>query len=364
LSVQTISASRVIAHLKSNDSASLKISQIVDARSPSEFALDHLPGSTNWPVLSDDERITVGTLYKQVNSFQAHKEGAALVAANISRIISEHVLGLPKTWQPMIYCWRGGKRSNSLATVLGAIGFKVQVLEGGYKAFRTELVSDMTGLVEPLQMRVVCGPTGSGKTLLLNHLKDCGAQVLDLEQIAVHRSSVLGRIPGTEQPSQKSFETKLWSALSKLDPHRLVFVESESRKIGNLNIPEPLIQKMRASPCVDLQLPHAERVKLLLDEYDFLARDAALFSSKLAALLPLLGAEVLRRWNDWIEQKEVQRVVEELLHLHYDPAYSGSIGRNFMHFKNAIPLLVSHYSADQFQSAALSLLKIVSEKNK
>ena len=262
MSVHPISVEAALTHLKSTSKAVAlsvptsnksnpqhaiieKISQIIDARSPSEFAHDRIPGAVNWPVLNDEERALIGTMYKQVNSFEAQKKGAGLVAANIARHIEERVLELPRDWQPLLYCWRGGKRSGSLATILGAIGFRVHLLEGGYKAFRTAIIADIPLSLQNLNFHVVCGPTGSGKTLLLHKLKEQGAQVLDLEQIASHRSSVLGKIPGTQQPSQKAFETSLWFALNQFDSSKIIYVESESRKIGNLNVPESLIKKMR-----------------------------------------------------------------------------------------------------------------------
>ena len=356
MSIQTVSAHEVLSHLKNSKGSEFKFSEIIDARSPGEFSLDKLPHASNWPVLDDQERELIGTMYKQISSFEAQKKGAGLVAANIAKHIEEKVLDLPRTWQPLIYCWRGGKRSGSLATVLGAIGFKVHLLEGGYKAFRTAVIEDLPNCVEHLKFQVICGPTGSGKTLLLNKLKEQGAQVLDLEAIANHRSSVLGKLPGTQQPSQKAFETTLWFELSRLNADRWVFVESESRKIGNLNLPESLIHKMRSSACIDLQMPTPERVKLLLDEYSFFVKDSALFSTRLQALLPLLGKEVLNRWQEWIDGGNTPNVVEELLSLHYDPAYTGSISRNFTQFKSALPAEIKNYEQQAFSTLAAKLV--------
>ncbi len=373
MSVKTINVAEALEHLKRaassrvssppsantgpRSSSTLSFSQIIDARSPGEYALDRLPGAVNWPVLNDEERTLIGTMYKQVNSFEAQKKGAGLVAANIARHIEDKVLALPRDWTPLIYCWRGGKRSGSLSTVLGAIGFKVLLLEGGYKAFRSAVIEDIPIVVEKLKFCVICGPTGSGKTLLLHKLKEQGAQVLDLEQIAAHRSSVLGRVPGTQQPSQKSFETTLWFELIQFDASKIIYVESESRKIGNLNVPESLIKKMRSSPCIDLQLAIDERVKLLLDQYQFFVDNGTLFMQRLEALTPLLGKEVITRWNDWILAHETPRVVEELLQLHYDPAYSGSIARNFQGFSTAKPCIVASYSDAEFVKAAQQLTK-------
>ncbi len=159
---------------------------IIDVRSPAEFALDHIPGAINCPVLDDAERVTVGTLYKQVNAFEAKKVGAALVAKNIGRHIEEHFIQMPKEWKPLIYCWRGGNRSGSLSLVLARIGWPAIQLDGGYKAFRAHINE---ALLETPQFdfRVICGTTGSGKSRLLEVLDSIGAQVLDLEQLAAHR---------------------------------------------------------------------------------------------------------------------------------------------------------------------------------
>jgi tRNA 2-selenouridine synthase len=271
-------------------------SAILDARSEGEFAEDHLPGALNWPSLNNQQRIRVGTLYKQVSPFEAQKIGAALVARNIADHIERDVLDKPKSWQPLIYCWRGGKRSNSLALILGQIGFKVHLVEGGYKAFRSAMLADLPQQVARLNFRVVCGPTGSGKTRLLQALREAGAQVLDLEELACHRSSVLGMIPGQPQPTQKRFDTLVWDALRHFDPSRPVYVEAESKKVGNLAVPESLILAMRDSPCLLLQLPDDERVALLLEDYAFFAqRYRRFFCQRLDALTVLRGKVGCRR---------------------------------------------------------------------
>jgi tRNA 2-selenouridine synthase len=181
-------------------------STIIDARSESEYALDRLPGAVNWPTLDDDERRIVGTEYKQVSAFDARKRGAVMAARNIATYIEAHTADKPKNWKPLTYCWRGGQRSGSLSLVLSQIGFDVHIIDGGYKAFRAEMLLDTARLASTFTYRVICGPTGSGKTRLLTSLAAAGAQVLDLEALAEHRSSVLGLIPGQPQPSQKQLE--------------------------------------------------------------------------------------------------------------------------------------------------------------
>jgi tRNA 2-selenouridine synthase len=328
MSVQTVPAADAIARLASFDA-------VIDARSESEYAEDRLPGALNWPSLDDAQRHEVGTLYKQVSPFDARKRGAALVAANIARHIEREVMDKPRGWQPLVYCWRGGQRSGALALVLGQIGFRVHVVEGGYKAFRAAVVADLPQQVARLQYRVICGPTGSGKTRLLQALEAANAQVLDLEALASHRSSVLGLIPGQPQPTQKRFDTLVWERLRSFDPGRLVYVESESRKVGNLAVPEPLMAAMRASPCLRLDLADDERVQLLLEDYAFFAQDTTLFCDRLEALTKLRGHVQVQAWQAQVRAGAIEQVVRELLVKHYDPGYASSTQRNFKDFAQA-----------------------------
>ncbi len=334
-------------------------STIIDARSEDEFALDHLPGAVNWPSLNNQERIFVGTMYKQVNAFEAQKHGAALVAANIARHIQREVLALPKNWQPLIYCWRGGKRSGSLSMVLGQIGFRVNLIEGGYKAFRAALVEDIPKRVTPLKFKIISGPTGSGKTRLLQALAAEGAQVLDLEDLASHRSSVLGHIPGQPQPSQKHFDTLIWQALRSFDPTRPVFVESESRKVGNLSIPESLMHAMRDSPCFELQLSLEERVALLMEDYRFFVDDPALFCHRLDALIAIRGKAVVEGWKEQVHQGQIDQVVRDLLVVHYDPTYAASMVRNFTQTAQASACVAADRHPNSMRQVAQTLCQQV-----
>ncbi len=331
-------------------------SLVIDARSESEFAEDHLPGAVNWPSLHDDERRIVGTQYKQINAFEAKKLGAALVAKNIAEHIHREVLDKPREWQPLVYCWRGGKRSGSLALVLEQIGFRVTLIDGGYKAFRAAMVADLSQLATQFNYQVVCGTTGSGKTRLLQALQAQGAQVLDLEALANHRSSVLGLIPGVAQPSQKAFDTAIWAALRGFDANRPVYIESESKKVGNVALPEGLVAAMRASPCLQLDLPEAERVALLLEDYDFFVRDIEFFCERLGALTEARGKETVRDWQARSRSGDVASVVQELLVKHYDPAYLQSIRRNFQQYGTARVLTPRNHTASAMGELAQTLL--------
>lgn len=345
MSLHLIDAAQAMAKLPEFDA-------ILDARSEGEHAEDHLPGALNWPSLNNEERIRVGTLYKQVNPFEAQKVGAALVAKNIARHIEAQVMDKPRTWQPLVYCWRGGKRSNSLALVLGQIGFKVHLIEGGYKAFRKEVVLDTPRHAQRLQFQVLCGPTGSGKTRLLQALAQEGAQVLDLEAIACHRSSVLGMVPGTPQPTQKAFDTQVWNALRGFSAERPVFVEAESKKVGNLTVPAELMAAMRASPCLRVELSLENRVSLLLEDYAFFTQDRALFADRLERLVALRGKAVVQGWQDRIERHEMREVVTELLLGHYDPGYETSTAKNFVHYAQAPQISpATHHMHDMLATA-------------
>ena len=349
MSVKPIPATEAVARLSDFDA-------VIDARSESEYAEDHLPGAVNWPSLNDEERHEVGTLYKQVSPFDARKLGAALVSRNIARHIEKNLHDKPKGWKPLVYCWRGGQRSGSLSLVLGQIGFQVHIIEGGYKAFRAAMLADIPALAQRLQYRVVCGPTGSGKTRLLQALEAAGAQVLDLEGLASHRSSVLGLIPGQPQPTQKRFDTLVWEKLRSFDPALPVYVESESKKVGNVAVPESLIAAMRASPCLRLDLPDEERVRLLLEDYAFFSEDRELFCRRLEALTQLRGREQVQAWQAQVQAGDIEPVVRELLVKHYDPGYASSTQRNFKEFARAKAIAPRDRSPEAMAALAKELV--------
>jgi len=328
---------------------------VIDARSEGEFAEDRIPGAVNWPSLSDAERKLVGTEYKQDSPFIAKKRGAALVARNIAAHIEREVFDKPKDWQPLVYCWRGGKRSGSLALVLDQIGFKVHLLEGGYREYRRAVLAELQQLPQRFVYRVVCGKTGSGKSRLLKALRERGAQVLDLEELANHRGSVLGLVPGSPQPSQKQFDSRVWDALRRFDPARPVWVESESKKVGELRVPESLIERMRAAPCVRIELPLEARVALLMEDYDFFVKDVPAFCERLDALRALRGNEVVNAWQEAARAGRIESVVRDLLLTHYDPVYLQSMQRNFAGFDAAARLDLSDASPTTLPSVARTL---------
>jgi len=330
---------------------------ILDARSPSEYADDHLPDAQSVPVLDDAERARVGTIYKQESAFEAKRVGAPLVARNIARAIEERFAGMPKHWRPLVYCWRGGGRSGSLVHVLRQVGWDAVRLEGGYKAFRKQVVADLETLPQAFRFEVVCGATGSGKSRLLEALAAEGAQVLDLELLAAHRGSVLGERPDAPQPTQKSFETAIWTRLSSFDPAQRVFVESESRKVGDLRVPAELIERMRASACLRLEASGETRVRLLREDYEHFERDPALLVEKLECLRPLHGAERIEGWKGALARGDWDGLVRELLVAHYDPAYERSMFRNYVNAAGARVVSVTQFTRDGFRALARSILR-------
>jgi tRNA 2-selenouridine synthase len=322
--------------------------EIIDARSPSEFAEDHVPGAVNCPVLDDAERARVGTLYKQVSPFEAKKVGATLVARNIARHIEERFRDRPRTWRPLVYCWRGGKRSGAMAHVLSQIGWDARTLEGGYRAYRRAVVAELETLPARFRWRVVCGLTGTGKSRLLAALAERGAQVLDLEQLAEHRGSVLGNLPDRPQPSQKMLESRVWGALRRLDPARPVYAEAESKKIGLLRLPDALLAAMWAGDVIRLEMDMPGRVALLMEEYGHFIASPQLLQEKLELLHRLYGAPLIGRWKALAADGGWSGLVAELLQTHYDPAYLRSTRGHYPLYDRGLVLRAESVSREEF----------------
>jgi len=325
--------------------------EIIDVRSQSEYAEDHIPGAVNCPVLDDAQRVEVGTLYKH-SSFDAKKIGAALVSANIARHLQQRFHDRPRTWRPLVYCWRGGGRSGALAHVMAQIGWRVGRLEGGYRAYRRAVIEDLSALPGRLQWRVVCGMTGTGKSRLLRELAAAGSQVLDLEALALHRGSVLGNLPDEHQPAQKMFDSLVWHELNQFSPQRPVFVEAESKKIGNLRVPQALIDAMWASPCLVLEATLAARIVLLKQEYAHFLSEPELLAAQLECLTALHGRETVARWQRAAHEKRWDELVGELLVQHYDPAYTRSTLKHYPQLAAALRLVLHDVSDAGFARLA------------
>jgi tRNA 2-selenouridine synthase len=300
----------------------------IDVRSPMEFALDHVPGAINLPVLDDTERARIGTLYTG-SAFEARRLGAALVARNIAAMLDGALADKGRDWRPIVYCWRGGQRSRALAHVLNEVGWRAMQLDGGYRAYRRHVVNQLETLPRRFQFVVLCGLTGSGKSRLLAALSGEGAQTLDLEGMARHRGSLLGEFPDVEQPSQKAFETAIAAALSALDPARAVFVESESRRIGRVQLPEALLDGIRRARSLTLVASLTQRTRLIKEEYASYLTDVPLLTRRLLPLTPVVGKASLKRWEDFANASAWDALIGELLELHYDPLYERSLQRHF-----------------------------------
>ena len=329
---------------------------VIDARTPSEYALDHIPGAVSAPVLDDAQRAEVGTLYKQVSPFEAKKLGAALIAQNVARHIEQQFRGKEKSWRPLVYCWRGGKRSGAMAHILREVGWDASTLEGGYRAYRRWVVDELATLPSQLELIVVHGPTGSGKSRFLGALAKAGAQVLDLEALAAHRGSVLGGLPNEPQPSQKWFESQVLAELQEFDRGKPVFVEAESKKIGQIQVPEALMERMRASRCITLDTDTATRVTLLLEEYRHFLEHPNTLNAQLDCLVALHGRERINEWKALAAAGKWREFVERLLLQHYDPAYARSSTRNYAQLASAAAAKIKSTDEGAFRRAAAEVL--------
>lgn len=330
---------------------------IIDVRSPAEFAHDHIPGAINLPVLNNEERVFIGTMYTQVSSFEAKKHGAALIARNIAHHLDEALHDRQKNWRPLIYCWRGGMRSGAMAHILSQVGWKSTQLAGGYKAYRRHIITALGTLPDTFKFIVICGATGSGKSRLLQALTAQDAQVLDLEKLAQHRGSLLGQLPGQSQPSQKHFETLIWDVLRTFSTNRPIYVEAESRKIGTLSVPEPLMQRMRAAHCVHIEASLEARTALLMEEYDHFLRNPALLAERLSLLVELHGHKILEHWCTLINRSEWNPLLQDLLSRHYDPAYRRSSGENFSRLPTAMTFKLDSLDHKDLKQVATELIQ-------
>ena len=329
--------------------------EIIDVRTPAEFAEDHIPGAINCPVLDDEERIRVGTLYKQVSPFAARKVGAALVAKNIARHIEERFHDRPKSWKPLIYCWRGGQRSGAMAIVLAQVGWNAHQLEGGYKAYRRQVLEELAERPAAFNFRVLCGPTGSGKSRLLEALAAAGHQVLDLERLACHRGSVLGLLPHQPQPTQKGFDSQLALQLRQLDPERPVYIEAESKRIGQIALPDALFKAMHQGECLRLEVPLAERVRFLLEDYDFYVAEPERLLEQLNFLKNLHSRAQMDSWTELVRGGRFEQLVQELLEQHYDPLYHRSQGNLYQRLDQALDLRLPYLSPGVLAKTAQAL---------
>jgi tRNA 2-selenouridine synthase len=302
------------------DIFALGFDDIIDVRAPLEYAEDHIPGAISLPVLSDDERAEVGTIYKQVSPFTARKVGAALVAKNASTHLQGPLADKTGAWKPLVYCWRGGQRSGSFASILHQIGWRVDTIAGGYKSWRGLVVKAVYDTPVASPVVVLDGNTGSAKTEILNLLPAHGIQVIDLEGLARHRGSLFGHMPGG-QPSQKAFERDLALVLARLDPTRPVVVEAESSKVGNCRVPPELWKAMLAAPRVAIAAPRAVRADYLVRAYGDMVQDAARLAGVLDQLRLSQPRDTVDLWHQMAESARFAELADGLMEAHYDPRY-------------------------------------------
>ncbi len=333
---------------------------IIDVRSPAEFAEDHVTGAISLPVLDNEERARVGTIYKQQSPFLGRKIGAALVFKNAARHIEGPLAQHEGGWRPLVYCWRGGQRSGSFAWMLSQIGWRSEVLDGGYKTFR-RLVTSML-YDTPLEYRLIMlgGYTGTAKTDLLARLAARGVQILDLEKLAGHRGSLLGETK-EGQPSQKMFETRLAMALSQLDPARPVVVEAESSKIGRILLPPSLWAAMCSAPWIDISAPIEARARYLVRAYDDILSDTDRLTEKLNVVRRHRGHAIVDGWMALIAEGDKVGLTRALMQEHYDPSYNTSmksVEREFM-----AQISVPDLSARGQENAADQIAEIVAQAN-
>lgn len=305
-----------------------RFDMVIDVRSPGEFAHDHVPGAVNLPVLTDAERAEVGTIYVQDSRFKARRLGAAYVARNVALHLEETLSDREGGFAPLIYCWRGGMRSNAMATIFDQVGWPTTVLSGGYRTYRRYVMKRLYEDSLPLNFVLLDGHTGTGKTEMLGQLASCGFQTLDLEGLAEHRGSLFGALAGRPQPTQKLFESRLLQALDALDASRPVVAEAESSKIGDRMLPPALWSRLIVAPCIELSAAGPERARYLVQAYSDLIADRQALAVALDRMPVQPSRERRAAWQAMIDAGAFADLAEAVMALHYDPAYDRSRGRH------------------------------------
>jgi tRNA 2-selenouridine synthase len=293
---------------------------MLDVRSPGEYAQGHIPGAISFPLFSDTERAEVGTLYKQVGPESALICGLEIVGPKMAGFVREALILCPGK-RIIIYCWRGGKRSGSMAWLLESAGFEVFLLKGGYKSFRTEVGSSHWP-IPPLQ--ILGGLTGSGKTEILKALRNKGAYILDLEAEARHKGSAFGSIGEAAQPTQEQFENNLFTLLVNFRTDQFpVWVEDESRAIGRLRIPEPLFLAIRESPHLFLQVPVSQRLDHVTSQYG--QASIEILGDSIQRLAKRLGGLRVKEAMEALKNQDLRKAAALTLE-YYDKAYLHGYG--------------------------------------
>lgn len=337
-----------------------EFSEIIDVRSPEEYELDHIPGAINLPVLNNEERKQVGTIYKE-NPFEARKLGAALISKNVANHLEQKLHNNDSNYSPLLYCWRGGMRSRSMTLILKSIGWNANVIQGGYRAFRQTVVCDLETYFtdKQLDFRVISGLTGVGKTRLLHAIRLAGGQILDLEGLANHKGSLLGNPPKETQPSQKKFETRLCHEMSQLDLSRPIYVEAESNRIGNVHCPSGLWTALSSAKVTHIDLPINERIILLREDYPHFQDEPQQLLDLLDILARLRGHDQVAEWKDLIQKEHWDGFVKSILVNHYDLCYRkpGDEKSNYQPVSSTVQ--IARTDQLSYAQAAQDVLKIV-----
>jgi len=296
--------------------------EVIDVRSPTEFQQDRLPSAINLPVLNDQERHLIGTQYKNEGSYHARKKGSTIISQNISQLIEQHFQLKELGYKPLIYCWRGGQRSGSLAEVCRQIGWQTSVLKGGYKSYRKLVYDYLYTSRLPFKIILLSGHSGTAKTETLKLLSGMGTQVLNLEELANHKGSIFGGI-GMNQPSQKMFESQLAGQLVKFDTTKPVLIEAESQKIGRLFIPPSLWQTMKKSKRIMMSATIEDRSAYTVTTYQEIIQSTDGLVDLVERLSPYHSRKCLDNWIQLAKAGEYQELATQLMINHYDPRYGG-----------------------------------------
>jgi tRNA 2-selenouridine synthase len=302
---------------------------IVDVRTPAEFVHGHIPGAINIPLFTNEERVAVGTTYKQQGREAAILLGFDLTGSKWSGFIRQ-ALELAPEKKVAVHCWRGGMRSAAMAWALDLYGFEVSAIQGGYKQYRRWVLKKME---QPWDFRVVGGMTGTGKTEILKHLEQEGEQTVDLEDLAQHQGSAYGTLNRLIQPTQEQFENNLAANLSKLNPARPIWIEDESQSIGKCILSKPFWTQIRNAPLFDLAVPLDQRVSALEKEYGGLDRDFLIESTE--RITKRLGPEQAKHAIIAIREGRIPDFIRQVL-VYYDKAYRK--GLQFREKARIIPL--------------------------
>jgi len=292
---------------------------LLDVRSPGEYTHGHIPGAISFPLFTDEERAEVGTMYKQAGKEEAMELGLRFVGPKLETFVKDAKALAPER-KVMVHCWRGGQRSGSIAWLLRQAGFEVEILPGGYKAYRKLVLDSFES--SPLQMVILGGQTGSGKTKILYELDKQGEQIIDLEGLANHKGSAFGFIGELPQPTVEQFENDLFERILALDLSKRIWIENESHSIGRIFIPEPFWVKMRVAPLINLKIPDEARIENLLEDY--VLTDKADLETAFNKISKKLGGQNLKEALEALERNDFASAARIAL-WYYDKTYQHGI---------------------------------------